>query len=142
MRISRVSFASVLANDMEALSSFYGSLFEMGEVASLRSELFRGLLAGDLIMGFSHLKAAELLELPAGRRRAGQQFLTFEVGSPEEVQAVADSAVGSGASLVQAPHVTYYGAHQAVLLDPEGNPFRVNHLRVEEVASQATPGRV
>lgn len=118
---------------MEALSSFYGGLFGLSEVTSLRSDLFRGLVTGDLILGFSHLRAAELLELPAGRRHAGQQFLTFEVDSPEEVRAVTDRAVRAGASLAQAPHVTYYGADQSVLLDPEGNPFRINHLSVDEI---------
>lgn len=134
MTAPRVSFASVLASDMKALSSFYVRLFGLSEVTSLRSDLFRGLLAGDLILGFSHLEAAALLELPSEHRHAGQQFLTFEVGSAEEVRTMTDAAVRAGASLRHAPHVTYYGADQAVLLDPEDNPFRINHLRVEELS--------
>jgi catechol 2,3-dioxygenase-like lactoylglutathione lyase family enzyme len=130
---ARVSFASVLAQDMERLSAFYGGLFDLPEVGSLRSELFRGLLAGSLIVGFSHPDAASLLELPDGRDRPGQQFLTFEADSAEAVGELTGRAVAAGATLVQAPHTTYYGATQSVLADPEGNPFRINHLVVAEV---------
>ena len=133
MSVPRVSFASVLARDMEVLSGFYGRLFGFREVESLRSGLFRGMLAGDLILGFSHLDAAELLELAPQHRHPGQQFLSFEVDSGEAVRAMTDEAVRAGAAVVQAPHVTYYGADQAVLVDPEDNPFRINHLDVDEV---------
>ncbi len=135
MTAPRVSFASVLAQNMETLSAFYSQVFALKEVTSLRSELFRGLLVGDLVLGFSHADAAALLELPPERSHPGQQFLTFEAESAGAVGAHAERAVAAGATLAQAPHLTYYGADQAVLLDPEGNPFRVNHLAIEEVRS-------
>jgi hypothetical protein len=37
-------------------------------------------------------------------------------------------AVAKGATLVKPPYKTYYNWYQAVLLDPEGNVFRINHM--------------
>jgi len=119
---------------MERLSAYYGELFGLNEAVSLRSELFRGLVAGDLILGYSHERAAALLELPEAVGRPGQQFVTFEVDNDDAVASTTETAVASGGVLVQAPHRTYYGAQQSVLLDPEGNPFRINHLDIDEVA--------
>ena len=34
----------------------------------------------------------------------------------------------SRATVVKPPYVTYYNWYQAVLLDPEGNVFRINHM--------------
>jgi hypothetical protein len=36
-------------------------------------------------------------------------------------------AVSQGAIIRKAPYLTYYKAYQVVLLDPEGNLFRLNH---------------
>jgi len=37
-------------------------------------------------------------------------------------------AVAMGARLIKAPYETYYHWYQAVLLDPEDNVFRINHM--------------
>jgi hypothetical protein len=37
-------------------------------------------------------------------------------------------AEAAGARLLKAPYETYYHWYQAVLLDPEGNVFRINHM--------------
>lgn len=140
MTPTRVSFASVIATDMVDLAAYYSGLFGLREVETLRSQLFRGLLAGDVVLGFSHTDAAPLLELPPGKDGPGQQFLTFEVGSPEDVVEMTRRAVDEGGALIQAPHVTYYGAHQSVVADPEGNLFRINHLAVDEVDAGTGPG--
>ena len=36
--------------------------------------------------------------------------------------------VEAGATLIKAPYVTYYNWYQSVLLDPEGNVFRINFM--------------
>lgn len=133
---ARVSFASVIASDIERLSAYYAGLFGLGEVASLRSELFRGLLAGGLVLGYSHADAAALLDLPPAAAHPGQQFLTFEVADDAEVERTTQEALRRGGTLLQAPHRTYYGAQQSVVLGPEGNPFRVNHLAIDELGDR------
>ena len=52
--------------------------------------------------------------------------------SPCTYQADVDTcvprAVEAGATLIKAPYTTYYNWYQAVLLDPEGNVFRINFM--------------
>jgi predicted lactoylglutathione lyase len=44
------------------------------------------------------------------------------------VDELTPKAVSLGAKLVKPPYKTYYNWYQAVLLDPEGNVFRINHM--------------
>ena len=37
-------------------------------------------------------------------------------------------ALEAGATLIKPPYVTYYNWYQSVLLDPEGNVFRINFM--------------
>ncbi|MHB1486840.1 MAG: VOC family protein [Acidimicrobiales bacterium] len=132
--VFRVSFASLLAADIIELSSFYHRCFGWPEVMSLRSEMFRGLDGGNLIIGFSDLSAAEVLGIddlvvPEGVR----SFLTVEVDSDAEVEESTAVAERAGATVRKTPYRTYYGAYQAVLVDPEGNVFRINHLGIQDV---------
>ena len=125
-----LSFTSILARDFLGLSAFYEQVFGLAEVVDLTSPHFRGLWIGETVIGFSAPSAYQLLDLPepATDDRAVRTFLTFETTAHDDVAGFVEVAVAAGASLVQAPHDTYYGAWQAVLLDPEGNAFRVNHL--------------
>ncbi|MHB1517243.1 MAG: VOC family protein [Acidimicrobiales bacterium] len=130
----RISFTSLLTRDIAELSDFYHRCFGWPEVMSLRSDLFRGLDSGNVIVGFSDLAAAEVLGVgdlvaPEGVRG----FLTVEVDSDIDVEERTLSAEQAGATVRKAPYRTYYGAYQSVLLDPEGNAFRINHLEVEDV---------
>lgn len=127
-----LSFASVFASDISALSGYYERVFDLPEVAELTSPHFRGLWVGPTVLGFSAFSAYELLQLPQPKVRGPgvTSFLTFECASEPDVTRSVEAAVAEGGSLVQAPHRTYYGAWQAVLLDPEGNAFRINHLRI------------
>ncbi|MGW0038485.1 VOC family protein [Gordonia sp. NPDC003376] len=126
-----LSFASVIADDIVALSSFYAEVFGLDEVTELRSEHFRGLRLGDTILGFSTPHAYELLNLTAPENKSGTtSFITLEVDDESFVDDLTTSAVAGGARCVAGPARTYYGAWQSVLLDPEGNAFRINHLRL------------
>jgi hypothetical protein len=131
-----LSFTSILATDVISLSAFYQELFELDGVPSLDSPHFRGLRSGRVIIGFSGPSAYELLNLPKpeGDEPGLRNFLTFDVANPDEVDALTTKAIAAGATLRWGPGETYYGAHQATLLDPEGNAFRINHLEVAELA--------
>lgn len=125
-----ISFASYIAEDIEALSAFYAEVFDLSEVTELRSEIFRGLDMGGLTLGFSAPVVYEMLSIEKWADATGtRQYLTFEVGSDVEVVQRTTAAVGHGASLQHEPYETYYGTYQSVLADPEGNVFRINHNR-------------
>ncbi|MCW2766069.1 MAG: glyoxalase [Nocardioides sp.] len=125
-----LSFTSILARDFTALSAYYERVFGLAEVVGLTSPHFRGLWIGETVLGFSAPSAYQLLDLPVPSTddEAVRTFLTFEAAERDDVGSYVAAAVEAGGVLVQEPHETYYGAWQAVLLDPEGNAFRVNHL--------------
>lgn len=122
-----ISLASYLCEDIVGLSNFYAEVFELEEVMELRSEIFRGLDADGVTVGFSALEAYELLGIQDWADSKGTaQYLTFEVAGPDEVDAKTELAVSLGATILHEPYVTYYDARQAVLADPAGNVFRIN----------------
>lgn len=122
-----ISLASFLCEDIVGLSNFYAELFELEEVMELRSDIFRGLDADGVTIGFSALVAYEMLGLSDYAEPKGTaQYLTFEVDAAATVDAKTGQAIALGATLLHDPYDTYYDARQSVLADPAGNPFRIN----------------
>ena len=127
--MNTLSYVNVFAHDIEALSGFYAALFGFEEIDAIRSPIFRGLDTGKSCIGFNALQAYELLGLEAFSGSEGCRFLlNIDVASSAEVDRLVPVAVQAGATLVKAPYQTYYGWYQAVLLDPERNVFRINHM--------------
>jgi hypothetical protein len=133
----RLSFTSLMAEDVVGLSEFYKGLFGLVAVPSLDSPHFRGLRSEKIVLGFNGPHAYELLNLPKPDEGAYgiTSLLTFDVEQPAEVDALTQKAVDAGATLRWGPGETYYGAWQSTLLDPEGNAFRINCLEIEEIAA-------
>jgi len=127
---ARVAYVNLLARDIEALSGFYGSVFGFAEIAAHRSPIYRCLDGGAVELGFNADQAYDLLGI-GDRRPHGaapvRVYFTIEVGSPTAVAAAAATAAAQGGRIIKPPYTTYYNACQAVLEDPEGNVFRVNH---------------
>lgn len=122
-----ISIASYLCKDIVALSDFYAEIFGFEEVMDLRSEIFRGLDADGVTVGFSALEAYGMLGIDDWANPTGTaQYLTFEVSSAEEVDERTSKAVSLGATLLHEPYDTYYNARQSVLCDLERNVFRIN----------------
>ncbi len=125
-----VSLASYISDDIENLAGFYADVFGLPEVRELRSEIFRGLDANGVTIGFSTPVVYEMLGMDDWSDATGtKQYLTFEVATDNDVIDHTEAAVALGAKLLHEPYETYYGAFQSVLADPEGNVFRVNHFR-------------
>ena len=125
-----ISFASYICEDIEALSAFYADVFDLVEVEELHSDIFRGLDVDGVTLGFSAKVVYEMLSIERWADPSGtSQYLTFEVDDDAAVTRKTEAAVAAGAELLHEPYETYYGAFQAVLADPEGNVFRINHLR-------------
>lgn len=126
---AHLSYVNVFARDVVALSGFYQRVFGFPEIEAIRSPIFRGLDTGKSHLGFNALDAYELLQLSEFSDTRGIKFLlNIDVDSQAEVDRMVPVAVEAGATLVKPPYVTYYHWYQAVLLDPEGNVFRINFM--------------
>ena len=127
--MAHLSYVNVFARDVVALSVFYQRVFDFPEIEAIRSPIFRGLDTGRSSLGFNALDAYELLHLSEFSDTRGVKFLlNIDVDSREDVDRRVPVAVAAGATLVKPPYETYYHWYQAVLLDPEGNVFRINHM--------------
>jgi len=127
--MAHLSYVNVFAKDVVALSGFYQRVFGFPEIEAIRSPIFRGLDTGKSSLGFNALDAYELLHLSDYADTKGIKFLlNIDVDSREDVDRMVPVAVEGGATLIKPPYVTYYNWYQAVLLDPEGNVFRINFM--------------
>jgi len=117
---------NLFVRDLQRACSFYAELFGFEELTAARSPIFRGLLAGPVLLGFSSGETYARLNLPAALAQRGvAHMLTFNVRDSSVVDKAVESAVRLDASLLKAAAATAYGRYQAVLLDPEGNAFRI-----------------
>jgi uncharacterized glyoxalase superfamily protein PhnB len=124
-----LSYVNVFARDVVALSGFYQAVFGFAEIEAIRSPIFRGLDTGKSSLGFNATDAYALLGLADRADTRGVTFLlNFDVDSAAAVDRLVPVAVANGATLVKPPYKTYYNWYQAVLLDPEENVFRINHM--------------
>lgn len=127
--MSTLSYVNVFTRDVVALSGFYQQVFGFAEIEAIRSPIFRGLDTGKSSLGFNALDAYELLHLSDYADTHGVKFLlNIDVDSQADVERLVPHAVEAGATLIKAPYLTYYNWYQAVLLDPEGNVFRINYM--------------
>lgn len=124
-----LSYVNIFTRDIEALSGFYRDVFGFEEIPEIRSPIFVGLSTGKSCLGFNAQEAYELLKLSDHANPTGVKFLlNIDVDTPEDVDRLTPLAVSKGATLIKEPYKTYYNWYQAVLLDPEGNVFRINKM--------------
>jgi hypothetical protein len=127
--MAQLSYVNIFSRDIVALSGFYQRVFSFKEIEAIRSPIFRGLDTGKSCLGFNALDAYELLKLSEFSDTKGIKFLlNIDVDSQKDVDLMVPIAVQAGATLIKAPYLTYYNWYQAVLLDPEGNVFRINFM--------------
>ena len=127
--MAHLSYVNIFARDVVALSGFYMQVFGFREIEAIRSPIFRGIDTGKSALGFNALDAYELLKLSDHADTKGIKFLlNIDVDAKEEVDRMVPVALAAGATLIKEPYVTYYNWYQAVLLDPEGNVFRINFM--------------
>jgi predicted lactoylglutathione lyase len=124
-----LSYVNIFAADIAALSGFYIKVFGFTDIPAIRSPIFVGLDTGKTCIGFNAQDAYGLLGLAEHSETTGAKFLlNIDVDSREDVDRLVPVAVEAGAVLIKPPYVTYYNWYQAVLLDPERNVFRINHM--------------
>ncbi|MEM9105575.1 MAG: VOC family protein [Pseudomonadota bacterium] len=117
---------SLFSEDFVALSEFYRDVFDLTENEALRSDVFRGYLSGECMLGFSALAAYEMLELEPRKTGEGDQTaFTFRFDTTKALDEAVELAVSRGANLVKPQFMTYYNWYMAVLRDPDGNALRL-----------------
>ena len=57
----------------------------------------------------------------------GGVTLAYNVGSPEEVDAVIEEAQAAGATIGRAGAETFWGGYSGIFVDPDGHPWEVAH---------------
>lgn len=120
---------NVFARDRLGLMRFYATLLGFAEVPQWSSPIFGCLDAGGVMLGFHAEQAYGLLDV-ADRRPATSTvnvYATFELPEVASVDRSVAHAIELGATLIKPQYRTYYDSYQAVLADPEGNVFRLNH---------------
>jgi predicted enzyme related to lactoylglutathione lyase len=135
---STLNWVNIFAGNLQDLPSFYSDLFGFEEIEYMRNDVFRGFATGGSCLGFLSPDVYDLLHLEEWRDASGASFLlNFEAPTCEEVDRLVTAAVAGGATLRKAAYRTAYGWYQAVLIDPEGNVFRINHILGENEAVHA-----
>jgi catechol 2,3-dioxygenase-like lactoylglutathione lyase family enzyme len=132
--MASLTLIGIFTKDIVKVSSFYRDLFGFKELDQINSAIFRGLDTGKIWLGFNALEAYGLLGMSDYAETKGNKFtLNFEVDSMADVDHLFARAVEMGATPVKPPFSKRYddraGTHWrlAVLLDPEGNAFRLSH---------------
>ncbi len=132
--MTTMTLLGIFTKDIVATSGFYRDLFGFKELEHLSSDIFRGLDTGKIWLGFNGHAAYGLLHMDEFSNTRGNKFtLNFEVDSVEDVDRLFALACERGATPVMPPTAKRYndsaGTHWrlAVLLDPEGNAFRLSH---------------
>jgi predicted enzyme related to lactoylglutathione lyase len=120
-------YVNVFAKNMAALAEFYQKLFNLEEITESRSEYFIGFETGGCCLGISNPDAYEILSLNKPDSQTDTVFTNFSATSKEDVDDRCKVAIELGGTVVKPAYETYYGWYQAVLRDPEGNPFRINY---------------
>jgi predicted enzyme related to lactoylglutathione lyase len=126
MSALRISYVTMFTTDLKALPNFYVEVFGLEEVAASRSDRYRELKAGDVMLGFPWIDAYANLNMTDQADPTGvRSMITFAAQGMTEVDTLVAKAAECGARLVKPPFQTDFGQYLAVLLDPEGNAIRI-----------------
>jgi predicted enzyme related to lactoylglutathione lyase len=134
-----LAYANIFARDPSALALFYQHVFGFAEITANRSPIFVCLDAGGVELGFNAEQAYGLMGLADRKPRsvaALRTFLTIEVSTPEAIDKAVTAALENGGNLMKAAYDTYYNARTAIVEDPEGNVFRINHRKGPRIPAQ------
>lgn len=138
-RAVTIALVSRLCRDHRRLADFYVAAFGLREIPEVGSPIFVALDAGGVALGFHADEAHELLGTADRRGLLGADHVTFDLGTPDAVEASVERLVELGATVVKGPFTTYYDARQVVFADPEGHLFRVSDHQGELVLSSPGP---
>jgi catechol 2,3-dioxygenase-like lactoylglutathione lyase family enzyme len=121
----RVSLITLGVRDLEQARAFYEALgWKTGAAPGDDVVFFQ---AGGLVFalwGRDELAEDSRVEDSGGW---GGVTLAYNVGSPEEVDAVIEEARLAGAEIGREPADTFYGGYSGIFIDPDGHPWEIAH---------------
>jgi hypothetical protein len=121
----RVSLITLGVADLQRAREFYEALGWRSGAAPADDVVF--FQAGGMILalwGRDQLAEDSTVTDPGGW---GGITLAYNVGSPEEVDAVVEEARAAGAEIGREPAATFWGGYSAVFIDPDGQTWEVAH---------------
>jgi uncharacterized glyoxalase superfamily protein PhnB len=121
-----LAYVTFLARDVDMLAQFYVDALGLDEVLASRDQRYREVHGGGCMIGFATQTVRPAINLPEIDPVGTRCVLTFDVGSVAAVAPMAERAAAHGATLLRDGQDTFFGQHQAVLSDPEGNIFRLS----------------
>ncbi|MFY0681323.1 MAG: VOC family protein [Thalassovita sp.] len=121
----RVSLITLGCRDMDRAAAFYTDL------GWQRAESPDGVVAFDLIgqtLGLYPLAAlAEEIGVPESSLGQGASCLAHNLRSPEEVDALLDTAKQAGAKILKSATEVFWGGYHGYFSDPEGHIWEIAH---------------
>jgi uncharacterized protein len=121
----RISLITLGVNDLARAREFYEALgWSTGAAPSDDVVFFQ---AGAMVLALwdrGQLAEDSGVSDPGGW---GGVTLAYNVGSPEEVDAVLEQARSAGARIPRAGADTFWGGYSGVFIDPDGHPWEVAH---------------
>jgi uncharacterized protein len=127
----RITVLTIGVDDLEKSLAFYrdglglptegivGREFEHGAVAFFQLE------QGLRLAIWARDDIAHDTGIPKAERSATEFTLGHNVSSKEEVDAVMEQAGAAGATLIRAPHDTFWGGYSGYFQDPDGHLWEV-----------------
>ena len=64
---------------------------------------------------------------PSGTELGSRGTAALNLGSPSEVDTVAEQARAAGATIGREPADTFWGGYSFVFIDPDGHPWEIAH---------------
>jgi catechol 2,3-dioxygenase-like lactoylglutathione lyase family enzyme len=121
----RVTVITLGVRDLARARAFYEALgWKSGAGAEDDVVFFQ---AGDMVLSLwdrARLAEDSCVEDAPGW---GGVTLALNLGSPQEVDAVADQARAAGATIGREPAATFWGGYSCVFVDPDGHPWEIAH---------------
>ena len=121
----RVSLVALGVADSDRARAFYEALgWTTGAQPDEDTVFFE---AGGLIVGlWDRAKLAEDSTVTDNGGWGGVT-LAYNVGSPEEVDAVLEEARAAGGKIGRPGGETFYGGYSGIFIDPDGHPWEIAH---------------
>ena len=122
----RVSLITLGVRDLARARAFYEALGWKTTGANEGDDVFFFQAGGMIVALWDRAKLAEDSVVTDGGGWGGVT-LAYNVGSPEDVDAVLSEAQSAGATIARAGAETFWGGYSGVFIDPEGHPWEVAH---------------
>lgn len=124
----RIDFVTLATADVEASRAFYQDGLGWTPLLCVPGEIVFFQIASGLVLGlFDAQKFTEDLGQDGGPATLSGLTLSHNVDGPEQVDAVVESAVAAGGTLVKHPRKAAFGGYNGHFADPNGVIWEVCH---------------